>query len=144
VYPTGDIDRILPIDYILHETESAYDTNSTKGAYKSIDPESGKIILNTSAAASLKDFSERNILRKGTTVLINHFETGTYVIGKVLHDQLVNWTKCTMDFQGFSRENCHTKFLESTRYIRLVVMSNFNSGYPQFNVEHKEAELSFG
>ena len=43
--------------------------------------------------------------------------------------------------KGLSRVNSGKEFLLGTKYVRLVIMSNYNSGYPDFKIENKGAQV---
>lgn len=53
------------------------------------------------------------------------------------------WKEVSMDFKGISRENNGTGFLLGTKWARVVLLVNYNSGFPDFAVEKKQASVDF-
>lgn len=44
---------------------------------------------------------------------------------------------------GGERKNEGHSFLIGTKYVRILLMANYNSGYPDFNVANKQGIVDF-
>lgn len=72
---------------------------------------------------------------------MNHFQGGTYAIGPTLKGKQENWTNVEVAYKGEGRTNNGSEFLLGTKEVRIVLLVNYNSGFPDFKVEKKEAEV---
>lgn len=83
----------------------------------------------------------KHLLVAGVTKLINHYEGGTYAIGKTESGAQPEWKTVEFSYKGFERGNSGKEFMLGTKWIRVVLMLNYNSGYPDFKVENVGAEV---
>jgi hypothetical protein len=74
---------------------------------------------------------------------MNHHQGGTYSIGGTFEGCQANWKQIEVLFQGEGRENGGKEFLVGTKFVRIVMLVNYNSGHPDYRVVRKDAEVDF-
>ena len=72
---------------------------------------------------------------------MNHYQGGTYSIGGTYSGKQPEWKKVELSYKGEGRSNNGSEFLIGTAFIRIVLLINYNSGYPEFKIEKKNAEV---
>jgi hypothetical protein len=78
VYHDGNKDKLLGIGEVIYSESDSYSKESEKGAYKAIVQDGIELSqIGFKAAREMK-----HLLVAGVTKLINHYEGGTYAIGK--------------------------------------------------------------
>lgn len=65
---------------------------------------------------------------------MNHFEGGTYTYAECFDEYIKQWIQKTFWFKGETRCNEGNKFRKGTKYIKVVLLSNYNSGFPNFKI----------
>ena len=94
LYWDGNTEGVLNIEDVCHSQQGAYDQNG--GVFTAIGENS--IELTPKALNKLQ-----SKMRGGVTRLMNHYEGGTYCIGKSLNGSANEWSSIEMEFTGCSR-----------------------------------------
>jgi hypothetical protein len=65
---------------------------------------------------------------------MNHYQGGTYAIGGTFKGVEQTWKKVQMNYKDEGRSNSGQEFLVGTKWVRIVLLVNYNSGFPDFAV----------
>lgn len=119
--------KLLPKD-----TSKPYDTTENQGAYSSaVD---GKIRLTELGWKKYAAMKEKRLIEFNKTQLMNHFEGGTYTFAECFDDHIKKWMQKSFWFKGETRAAETNKFRKGTKFIKIVLLSNYNSGFPDFKI----------
>ena len=72
---------------------------------------------------------------------MNHFEGGTYAFAECFDEHLKKWITKSYWFKGESRGTETNKFRKGTKFVKIVLLSNYNSGFPDFKINNKDASV---
>ena len=72
---------------------------------------------------------------------MNHFEGGTYTFAECFDEFIKKWVTKSYWFKGETRGTETNKFRQGTKYVKIVILSNYNSGFPDFKIHNKEAAV---
>ena len=74
---------------------------------------------------------------------MNHIDGGTYNFCEYFNQSYQNWVVKQYNISGESRINEQCKFRKGTKFVRIVILANYNSGHPDYAVINKNAQFSF-
>jgi hypothetical protein len=81
----------------------------------------------------------KGLITLGKTRIMNHFEGGTYAFAECFDDYLKKWITKSYWYKGESRGTETNKFRQGTKFVKIVLLSNYNSGFPDFKINNREA-----
>ena len=88
-----------------------------------------------------KALKAKGFIKFGQTKLMNHFEGGTYAFAECLDEHIKKWITRSYWYKGESRGTETNKFRKGTKFVKVVLLSNYNSGFPDFKINNKDASL---
>ncbi len=72
---------------------------------------------------------------------MNHFEGGTYTFAECFDEHVKKWITKSYWFKGETRGSESNKFRKGTKFVKIVLLSNYNSGFPDFKIHNKDASV---
>lgn len=99
------------------------------------------IQLTQSGYEKYKALRAKGIINFGKTKIMNHFEGGTYAFAECFDEYIKKWISKSYWYKGESRGTETNKFRQGTQYIKIVLLSNYNTGFPDFKINNKDASV---
>ncbi|KAL4434750.1 hypothetical protein ABPG74_017170 [Tetrahymena malaccensis] len=138
-YYEGDTFKLIPISAVIQDNVKPYDTTEEHGAFSEI--KGNRIYLTDYGWKKYQQLKEKGVIQFNKTQLMNHFEGGTYTFAECFDDYIKKWMQKSFWFKGETRSTETNKFRKGTKYVKIVILSNYNSGFPDFKILQKDASI---
>ena len=138
-YDDGVTDKLIGLDRVVQDNVNPYGETDQNGTYVSCY--NNVIKCTPLGYEKYKALKGKGSITLGQTVLMNHFEGGTYAFAECFDEYLKKWITKNYWFKGESRGTETNKFRKGTKYVKIVLLSNYNSGFPDFKITNRDAQV---